>query len=48
MAEWHEKTKQKEETKDYQSISKEENGLETKFAVTEVEKIPQRGPEEMG
>ena len=28
-------------------ISKEENGLETKFAVTEVEKIFQRGPEEI-
>ena len=39
--------KKEEATKDYQLISKEENGLETKFAVTEVEKILQRGPEEI-
>ena len=33
--------------KGHQLISKEENGLETKFAVTEAEKILQRGPEEI-
>jgi len=48
MGEWCEKRKQKEEeTKKYQLISKEENGLETKFAVTKIEKILQRGPEEI-
>ena len=36
-----------EEAKDYQLISKEKNGLETKFAVTEVEEILQRRPEEI-
>ena len=39
--------KKNKETKDYQLISKEKNGLETKFAVTGVEEILQRGPKEI-